>query len=161
MKICEIYIKWAAHDELCHSNGDGVEGLWGYQLEEKKKESSLTSHTMHELSIIEISNIPLWNAAINIKLPWHCSLNSNATINDDLLEVTYCKYSALRSFCLALYWPVYSPVKVVWSCLDVPQCSNIIAQLESSSKSVSPRFKIRIALQKYPRSFGHRLHKYF
>ena len=43
MEICEIYIKWAAHGELWHSNGDGVEGTWGYQLEEKKKESSLIS----------------------------------------------------------------------------------------------------------------------
>ena len=37
MEIREIYIKWAAHGELWYSNGDGVEGTWGYQLEAKKK----------------------------------------------------------------------------------------------------------------------------
>ena len=38
MEICEIYLKRAAHDELIrHGRGDGVEGTWGYQLEEKEK----------------------------------------------------------------------------------------------------------------------------
>ena len=69
-----------------------MQGLITFTIMPSKQ--TVTSHLMHKLKVIKVSNITVGEQ--RSRYHRHCSTISNATTKDDLLEVTYRKYGALR-----------------------------------------------------------------